>query len=59
MENKWVFTKKGENSEVDFHVDFELKNKILNMFMIKSFHIGLKKIADAFEKRALELFNIT
>jgi len=59
LENKWVFTKKGENSEVDFHVDFELKNKILNMFMIKSFHIGLKKIADAFEKRALELFNRT
>ena len=56
LENKWFFRQDGENSEVDFHVDFELKNKILNMLMIKSFDIGLKKIADAFEKRAVELF---
>ena len=56
LENKWFFRQDGENSEVDFHVDFELKNKILNTLMIKSFDIGLKKIADAFEKRAIELF---
>ena len=57
LENKWFFKKKGKNSEVDFHVDFELKNKILNLLMIKSFNIGLKKIANAFEKRAIELFS--
>ena len=57
--NKWFFKEKGKNSEVDFHVDFELKNKILNALMIKSFHIGLEKIADAFEKRAIELFKNT
>ena len=56
LENKWLFKQKGTNSEVNFHVDFELKNKILNTLMIKSFDIGLKKIADAFEKRAIELF---
>ena len=56
LENKWFFTQKGENSEVDFHVDFELKNKILNMLMTKSFDVGLKKIANAFEKRASALF---
>ena len=56
LENKWFFRQKGKNSEVDFHVDFELKNKILNMIMVKSFDIGLKKIADAFEKRAIKLF---
>ena len=56
LENKWLFKQKGENSEIDFHVDFELKNKVLNVLMTKSFDIGLKKIADAFEKRAIELF---
>ena len=56
LENKWFFKQIGENSEVDFHVDFELKNKILNIFMAKSFYIGLKRIADAFEKRAVDLF---
>ena len=56
LENKWFFRQDGDSSEVEFHVDFELKNKILNVLMIKSFDLGLKKIADAFEKRAIELF---
>ena len=59
LENKWYLRKTGNSSEVDFHVDFELKNKILNVLMIKTFDLGLKKIADAFEKRANELFNKT
>ena len=56
LENKWFFKQKGKNSEINFHVDFELKNKILNTLMVKSFDAGLKKIAEAFEKRAIELF---
>tara|TARA_B100001123_G_C14467925_1_gene693234 strand:+ start:38 stop:487 length:450 start_codon:yes stop_codon:yes gene_type:complete len=56
LENKWFFRQKGEESEVEFHIDFELKSKILNLFMTKSFDIGLKKIADAFEIRAINLF---
>ena len=59
LENKWLFKQDGDSSEVEFHVDFELKNKILNVLMIKSFDIGLKKIADAFEKRAIQLFKET
>ena len=59
LENKWYFRKTGNSSEVDFHVDFELKNKILNVLMIKTFDLGLKKIADAFEKRAIHLFKNT
>ena len=56
LDNRWFFKQVGNNSEVDFRVDFELKNKVLNVLMTKSFDIGLKKIADAFEKRATELF---
>ena len=59
LENKWFFRQTGNSSEVDFHIDFELKNKILNVLMIKTFDIGLKKIADAFGKRAVELFKST
>ena len=59
LDNKWFFKQVGNNSEVDFRVDFELKNKVLNVLMSKSFDIGLKKIADAFEKRAIELFKNT
>ena len=59
LENKWFFRQAGNSSEVDFHVDFELKNKILNILMIKTFDLGLKKIANAFEKRAIQLFKET
>jgi len=59
LENEWFFRQDGDSSEVEFHVDFELKNKILNVLMIKSFNLGLKKIADAFEKRAIQLFEKT
>jgi len=59
LENEWFFRQDGDASEVEFHVDFELKNKILNVLMIKSFGLGLKKIADAFEKRAIQLFEKT
>ena len=57
LDNKWQFKKIGKLTEVSFDVDFELKNKFLNILMVKSFKYGLDKIADAFQKRAEELFN--
>ena len=57
LDNKWQFIKIGKLTEVSFDVDFELKNKFLNILMVKSFKYGLDKIADAFQKRAEELFN--
>tara|TARA_B110001454_G_C12662767_1_gene410229 strand:- start:791 stop:1240 length:450 start_codon:yes stop_codon:yes gene_type:complete len=59
LENKWFFKDLGNSSEVEFQIDFELKNKILNLLMNKSFDLGLIKIADAFQKRADDLFNKT
>ena len=56
-ENKWKFDQKNNFTEVTFDLDFELKNKILNIFMNKSFKYGLDKIADAFQNRAEKLFN--
>ena len=55
LENKWKFTEKGNLTEVDFDVDFEINNKFLNIVMTKSFQFGLDKIADAFQKRAESL----
>ena len=57
LENKWKFDQKENFTEVTFDLDFELKNKILNIFMNKSFKYGLDKIADAFQSRAEKLFN--
>ena len=57
LENKWLFKQGNKSTEVSFEVDFELKNYFLNIVMTKSFQFGLDKIADAFQKRAEELFN--
>ncbi len=56
LENKWFFKELGNSSEIEFQIDFELKNKILNLLMNKSFDLGLIKIAEAFQKRANDLF---
>ena len=52
LENNWKFIQKDNFTEVHFDVDFEIKNKFLDMIMTKSFEFGLNKIADAFQKRA-------
>ena len=56
LENKWYFNEENNVTEVSFQVDFELKNDFLNIVITKSFQYGLDKIADAFQKRAEELF---
>ena len=55
LENNWKFIEKDNFTEVRFDVDFEIKNKFLNIIMAKSFQFGLNKIADAFQKRAENL----
>ena len=52
LENNWKFIQKVNFTEVHFDVDFEIKNKFLDMIMTKSFEFGLNKIADAFQERA-------
>ena len=52
LENNWKFIQKDNFTEVHFDVDFEIKNKFLDMIMTKSFEFGLSKIADAFQDRA-------
>ena len=52
LQNNWKFIENNNMTEVYFDVDFEIKNKFLNLLMEKSFEFGLNKIADAFQKRA-------
>tara|TARA_Y100001970_G_scaffold273629_1_gene372114 strand:- start:2133 stop:2579 length:447 start_codon:yes stop_codon:yes gene_type:complete len=57
LNNEWEIKEVNNQSEVSFKIDFEIKNIFYNMIMKKSFDKGLKNIADAFEKRAIQLFN--
>ena len=56
LENKWTFIESDNGTEILFDIDFEIENKFLNIVMTKSFQYGLNKIADAFQKRAQDLY---
>ena len=57
LTNNWLFEEKKNQTKVTFDIDFEIKNKFLNSVMSASFQFGLQKIADAFQKRAEDLFS--
>ena len=56
LKNEWFFKEINNSTQLDFFIDFELKNPILNSIMKKSFELGLNKIAKAFEERAIKLY---
>ena len=56
LKNEWHFKEINNLTQLEFFIDFELKNPILNGIMKKSFHLGLNKIAKAFEERAIKLY---
>ena len=56
LKNEWKFKEINNKTQLEFSIDFELKNSLLNMIMKNSFNFGLNKIADSFEDRANKLF---
>ena len=55
-DNNWKFIETEGGTKISFDIDFEIENKFLNVLMSKSFEFGLNKIADAFQKRAEDLY---
>ena len=56
LKNEWIFKEVNNATQLEFFIDFELKNPILNSIMKKSFELGLNKIAKSFEERAVKLY---
>ena len=56
LKNEWKFKEINNSTQLDFFIDFELKNPLLNGIMKKSFELGLNKIAKAFEERASKIY---
>ena len=56
LKNEWFFKEINNSTQLEFYIDFELKNPILNGIMKKSFEVGLNKIAKSFEERAINLY---
>ena len=56
LKNEWTFKEINNATQLEFFIDFELKDPILNGIMKKSFELCLNKIAKAFEERAIKLY---
>ncbi|MGD0632861.1 MAG: type II toxin-antitoxin system RatA family toxin [Beijerinckiaceae bacterium] len=57
LENTWRFREAGETScHVDFHIDYEFKNRMLSVLMGGMFDVAFRRFADAFEQRADEVY---
>ena len=57
MENRWTFRELNENAcEVEFFIDYEFKSRILGALMGAMFDRAFRMFADAFEKRADQIY---
>jgi len=55
LKNEWIFKEVNNTTQLEFEINFELKNNLLNIIVKKYFSSVLNKIVDAFEKRAATL----
>lgn len=57
MENRWMFKAAGEAAcDVEFFIDYEFKSRMLAMLMGAMFDAAFRRFAQAFEKRADEIY---
>ena len=56
MKSHWQFTPLDQGSEVDFFVDFEFRNIILQKLIGVVFDEAMRRVVRAFEARALALY---
>lgn len=57
MKSSWKFTERAEGgSVVDFFVDFEFRNRILQGIIGVVFNEAMLRVVRAFERRAVELY---
>ena len=57
LSNHWRFISQKDGScEIDFYVDFEFKNKIFQNLMGIFFDKAIRKMVEAFEARAHDLY---
>ena len=52
LSNKWEFKKFNKGCEINFYLEFEFKNIFFQTIMEKLFSEAVKRMVEAFEKRA-------
>jgi coenzyme Q-binding protein COQ10 len=57
LENRWNFKPEGERvSEVEFDIRYEFRSRMLGMVMGAVFDAAFRRFAEAFERRADEMY---
>ncbi len=56
LENRWTFRERPGGSEVEFYIDYEFRSFALGLLMGSVFDKAFKKITEAFEERANEIY---
>ena len=56
LSNKWVFINNKSGCEINFYLEFEFKNIIFQTLIEKLFSEAVKKMVEAFEKRAEKIY---
>ena len=59
LNNHWIFEPEGETvCTIDFYVDFEFRSRLMQKLIGAVFNEAVKRMIQAFEKRADELYGI-
>ena len=56
LHNEWRFVDKPGGCDVEFYIDYEFRNRAFALLMGAVFDRAFRQFADAFEKRAKEIY---
>jgi coenzyme Q-binding protein COQ10 len=56
LDNHWIFVPTSDGTEIDFFVDFEFKNRVLQKVIEVLFNEAVRRMVAAFEARAKALY---
>jgi|SRR5579871_1328618 len=56
LTNYWIFKPAPGGCEIDFYVDFEFRNRVLQKLIEMLFHEAVRRMVSAFESRARALY---
>lgn len=58
LSNRWTFEPAGSGCEIHFFIDYEFKSRILGAVVGAMFERAFRMFAEAFEKRADEVYGV-
>lgn len=56
LQNRWTFKPHGEETEIDFFIDFEFRSRLLDGVLHANFDRAVNKLIGCFEARARALY---